>query len=52
MDNKMRLLIAYDVSTSADTALDDLLRAGLSAETDAIVISIADIFVPRAIFGR
>jgi nucleotide-binding universal stress UspA family protein len=44
----MKLLIAYDGTTSADTALDDLLRAGLPAEANAIVISVADIFMPRA----
>jgi len=43
----MKLLIAYDGTTSADTALDDLLRAGLPAEANAIVISVADIFMPR-----
>jgi nucleotide-binding universal stress UspA family protein len=43
----MKLLVAYDGSSSADTALDDLLRAGLPAEADAIVISVADIFMPR-----
>ncbi|MGZ8423623.1 MAG: universal stress protein [Candidatus Binatia bacterium] len=48
MNNKMKLLIAYDGSSSADTALDDLLRAGLPAQADAIVISVADIFMPRA----
>jgi len=43
----MKLLIAYDGSSSADTTLDDLLRAGLPAQTEAIVISVADIFMPR-----
>ncbi len=47
MNKKMKLLIAYDGSSSADTALDDLLRAGLPAEAGAIVISVADIFMPR-----
>jgi nucleotide-binding universal stress UspA family protein len=42
----MKLLIAYDGSSSADIALDDLPRAGLPAKTDAIVISVADIIVP------
>jgi len=46
--NKMKLLIAYDGSSSADMALEDLLRAGLPADADAIVISVADIFMPRA----
>lgn len=48
MDTKIKLLIAYDGSSPADTALDDLLRAGLPAEADAIVISVADIFMARA----
>lgn len=47
MDAKMKLLIAYDGSSSADTALEDLLRAGLPAQADVIVISVADVFVPR-----
>ena len=47
MNKNMKLLIAYDGSSSADTALDDLLRAGLPAQADAIVISVADIFMPR-----
>ncbi len=47
MKKIMKLLIAYDGTTSADTALDDLLRAGLPAEANAIVISVADIFMPR-----
>jgi len=47
VDKKMKLLIAYDGSSSADMALDDLLRAGLPAEAGAIVISVADIFIPR-----
>ncbi|MBM2802977.1 MAG: Universal stress protein UspA-like nucleotide-binding protein [Deltaproteobacteria bacterium] len=46
MDTQMKLLIAYDGSTSADTALDDLLRAGLPAEAQATVIGVADIFMP------
>jgi nucleotide-binding universal stress UspA family protein len=47
VDTKIKLLIAYDGSSSADTALDDLSRAGLPAEADAIVICVADIFMPR-----
>ena len=43
----MKLLVAYDGSTSADTALDDLLRAGMPAEANAIVFSVANIFMPR-----
>ncbi|MGZ9255865.1 MAG: universal stress protein [Candidatus Binatia bacterium] len=46
MDNKLKLLIAYDGSISPATALDDLPRAGLPAEADVIVISVADILMP------
>jgi hypothetical protein len=38
----MKLLIAYDGSDSADTAIDGLQRAGLPAENvEALVVSIA-----------
>lgn len=43
----MKLLIAYDGSTSADKALDDLQRAGLPEEnTEALVISVAEVWMP------
>jgi len=48
MDTKMKLLIAYDGSPSAETALDDLPRAGLPSDTDATIICVADIFMPQA----
>jgi len=47
MDTKMKILIAYDGSISADIALGDLARAGLPSDTSATVISVADIFVPQ-----
>jgi hypothetical protein len=38
----MKILIAYDGSDCADAALDDLQRAGLSADAEAqIVFSLA-----------
>jgi nucleotide-binding universal stress UspA family protein len=37
----MRILIAYDGSTYADTAIDDLRRAGLPQQTEALVVSVA-----------
>lgn len=43
MNKKMRILIAYDGSNCADAALEDLRRAGLPAEVEAIVISVADV---------
>jgi len=48
VDKKFKLLIAYDGSSSADMTLGDLLWAGLPAQADAIVIGVADIFMPRA----
>jgi nucleotide-binding universal stress UspA family protein len=42
---KMRLLIAYDGSDCAQAALDELLRAGLPREAEAIVISVADVWL-------
>lgn len=46
MTEKMKLLIAYDGSECADAALDDLTRAGLPASLEAVVLSVADVFVP------
>ena len=43
MNRRMRLLIAYDGSTCADAALDDLRRAGLPDDAQALVLSVADI---------
>lgn len=40
----MRILIAYDGSSGADTALFDLQRAGLPREAEALVISVADVW--------
>jgi nucleotide-binding universal stress UspA family protein len=42
----MRILIGYDGSGSADGALDDLKHAGLDPEAQALVMSVADVFVP------
>jgi nucleotide-binding universal stress UspA family protein len=42
----MKILIAYDGSECADAAIDDLRRAGLPAETDALVISVAEVWLP------
>jgi len=39
---KMRILIAYDGSESADAALDDLRRAGLPREAEALIVSVSD----------
>lgn len=42
----MKILIAYDGSESADVALEDLKRAGLPSNAEALVLSSADVFLP------
>jgi nucleotide-binding universal stress UspA family protein len=42
----MRLLIGYDGSAGADFALRDLQRAGLPGEVEAVVLSVADVWMP------
>ena len=42
----MRILIAYDGSDCANRAIDDLRRAGLPPEAEAVVISVADVLLP------
>jgi len=42
----MKILIAYDGSECAETALEDLKHAGLPAEVEALVMSMADVFLP------
>jgi nucleotide-binding universal stress UspA family protein len=42
----MKLLIAYDGSDSANAALEDLHRAGLPPEAEALIMSVADVFLP------
>lgn len=49
MENKLKkLLVAYDGSTGADAALDDLRHAGLphEAQVEVLVISVADVWMP------
>jgi nucleotide-binding universal stress UspA family protein len=42
MNEKMKVLIAYDGSAYADAALDDLRRAGLPREAEAVIVSVSD----------
>ena len=43
----MKLLIAYDGSESADTAIEGLLRAGLPTKNvEALVVSVAEVWLP------
>ncbi len=48
MSERMKVLIAYDGSSSAQAALAELPRAGLPREVEAIVISAANIVLPPA----
>jgi nucleotide-binding universal stress UspA family protein len=45
MSERMKILIGYDGSECAEAALQDLNRAGLPAEADVLVISVADVFL-------
>jgi nucleotide-binding universal stress UspA family protein len=42
----MKIQIAYDGSEFSDNALEELKQAGLPAEAEALVVSLADVFLP------
>ena len=42
----MKILIAYDGSSCADAALDDLQRAGLPPAAEAQIVSVAEVWLP------
>lgn len=42
----MKVLIAYDGSEGADAALDDLPKAGLGNDVEALVLSVAELWLP------
>ena len=42
----MRILIGYDGSQSADDAVDDLRRAGLPQEVEALIVSVGEVITP------
>lgn len=42
----MKILIAYDGSSCSEVALDDLMRSGLPASCEALVISVAEVWLP------
>ncbi len=46
MNEKMRILIAHDGSKYAEEALDDLRRAGLPREAEALVVCVAELWLP------
>lgn len=43
----MKLLIAYDGSSCSEAALDDLVRAGLPEDAEALVLTIAEVWLPH-----
>ena len=42
----MRLLVAYDGSSCSESALDDIARAGLPALGEALVVTVAEVWLP------
>jgi nucleotide-binding universal stress UspA family protein len=46
MAASMKALIAYDGSACADAALEDLKRAGLPGEVEAMVVTVAELWLP------
>ena len=42
----MKVLIAYDGSQCSESALDDLVHAGLPEEGEALVVSVAEVWLP------
>jgi len=46
MKQKMKILIGYDGSDCAEAALDDLQRAGLPSEVEALVLSVTEVSLP------
>ncbi|MCU1289456.1 MAG: Universal stress protein UspA-like nucleotide-binding protein [Acidobacteria bacterium] len=42
----MKILIAYDGSNCSEAALDDLQRAGLPDEAEALIVSVAEAWLP------
>lgn len=46
MSKVSKILIAYDGSACSDAALNDLRRAGLPESAEAVVISVAYVFLP------
>jgi len=49
MNERLKILIAYDGSECADAALEDLKNAGLPKTAEALVMTMADVFLPPPI---
>lgn len=43
---KMKIIIGYDGSENSDAIVEDLRRSGLPEHTEALVLTIADVFLP------
>ncbi len=46
MDAPKKIMIAYDGSECANTAIDDLRRAGLPKQAEALIVSVAEVWLP------
>lgn len=46
MNERKKILIANDGSECADEAIDDLRRAGLPEEAEALIVSVAEVWLP------
>lgn len=46
MSENYKLLIGYDGSSFADAALDDLQKAGLPEKVEALIFSVAEVWLP------
>ena len=44
----MRVLIGYDGSEGADAAIDDLRKAGLPHDVEALIVSISEVMMPTS----
>ena len=42
----MKVLLAYDGSKCSESAIDDLVRAGLPGHAECAVISVAEVWLP------
>jgi len=49
MTAKMKILVGYDGSENSEASLHDLKRAGLGAETEVLVMTLADVFLPPSV---
>src|SRR5215813_7800834 len=49
--NAMKIVIGYDGSEHADAALDDLRRAGLPRDLEALIVSVAEGATPLSVPG-